>query len=356
MKKDRTATDTANRIEVDAWDQYCMICARRADRLLHLAQDDPDDPASVEALTYVAMTTRNFPTDHARRAITILLQNHVHAKDISRMTGTIFVLFDLPEAEELLRAVLAQNPRRDERGRACNDLAGFLQCQAQVIRDRRNPSKKVKEYGGPWRRELVERIVREKDPEALTKEAAALYERCVSEFSDVPGVGYFKGRTIGVVAKGKLSEIRTLAIGKLAPEIRGVDVEGRSFQLSDYRGKVVVLCFSGDWCGPCKMLYPKERELVRRLKGNAFVLLGVNTDSNRETLRKCINEGAITWRCWWDGGTGGPITTAWGVTSFPLIHVLDARGRIRFKDVPGEDLDRVVDELMAEIAVAKPGS
>lgn len=35
--------------------------------------------------------------------------------------------------------------------------------------------------------------------------------------------------------------------GKPAPEIEGEDVDGKSFRLSDYRGKVVVLDFWGDW-------------------------------------------------------------------------------------------------------------
>jgi cytochrome oxidase Cu insertion factor (SCO1/SenC/PrrC family) len=40
---------------------------------------------------------------------------------------------------------------------------------------------------------------------------------------------------------------KDLDIGKVAPEIQGKDVEGKSFKLSDYRGKVVVLDFWGDW-------------------------------------------------------------------------------------------------------------
>jgi cytochrome oxidase Cu insertion factor (SCO1/SenC/PrrC family) len=39
----------------------------------------------------------------------------------------------------------------------------------------------------------------------------------------------------------------SLAIGKVAPEIEGEDVDGKRFKLSDYRGKVVVLDFWGDW-------------------------------------------------------------------------------------------------------------
>ena len=36
-------------------------------------------------------------------------------------------------------------------------------------------------------------------------------------------------------------------VGDVVPEIVGVDIDGVQFQLSDYRGKVVVLDFWGDW-------------------------------------------------------------------------------------------------------------
>jgi hypothetical protein len=37
------------------------------------------------------------------------------------------------------------------------------------------------------------------------------------------------------------------AVGRLAPEIEGQDLDGVRFKLSDYRGKVVVLDFWGNW-------------------------------------------------------------------------------------------------------------
>lgn len=36
-------------------------------------------------------------------------------------------------------------------------------------------------------------------------------------------------------------------IGSPAPEIEGEDIDGRRFKLSDYRGKVVMLDFWGNW-------------------------------------------------------------------------------------------------------------
>ena len=52
---------------------------------------------------------------------------------------------------------------------------------------------------------------------------------------------------LGSKAKSAVFEMRYLAIGKTAPDIQGEDLDGEEFKLSDYRGKVVVLDFWGDW-------------------------------------------------------------------------------------------------------------
>src|SRR5262249_8706783 len=56
--------------------------------------------------------------------------------------------------------------------------------------------------------------------------------------------------------------VTSLTIGKMAPEITGGDLDGVPFKLSDYRGKVVLVVFSGEWCGICRSQYPYERLLL----------------------------------------------------------------------------------------------
>lgn len=51
----------------------------------------------------------------------------------------------------------------------------------------------------------------------------------------------------GEMAKGYIFELENLQVGMTAPDISGNDLEGVAFQLSDYRGQVVVLDFWGDW-------------------------------------------------------------------------------------------------------------
>ncbi len=53
--------------------------------------------------------------------------------------------------------------------------------------------------------------------------------------------------TLAKTANGYIFEMENLQIGNIAPDIQGPDLDGVSFRLSDYRGKVVFLDFWGDW-------------------------------------------------------------------------------------------------------------
>jgi hypothetical protein len=67
----------------------------------------------------------------------------------------------------------------------------------------------------------------------------------LDEYGDVP----LEGSTYGIIADAYLNahSEEELAIGQPAPEIVGVDVDGQPMSLSEFRGKVVVLDFWGDW-------------------------------------------------------------------------------------------------------------
>jgi hypothetical protein len=75
------------------------------------------------------------------------------------------------------------------------------------------------------------------------KKAEQLLERVVEEYGDIK---HWQSN-LAKAAKGDLFEIRNLGIGKVAPEIEGDDIDGKKLKLSDYRGKVVVIDFWGNW-------------------------------------------------------------------------------------------------------------
>ncbi len=85
------------------------------------------------------------------------------------------------------------------------------------------------------------------------------------------------------------------------------------------------------------------------MAGKPFAIIGVNSDRNREKLKEVVEEKAITWRSFWnEGSTRGPISTAWKVSGWPTLYLLDGEGKIRHKGLRGPALDRAIEKLMAE--------
>jgi len=320
-------------------------------RFLELARAHPQDPVAFDALTWVALL--GFATPESETAATLLARDYprdkrlwIISEDMRRMPITM-------AREPLLRAVIEHNPDRDTRGRACLDLAQFLMEEAEFVQLLKMPGLK------PWHAQFYpeERLARFRslDVKLMTDDAEHLLQRVLDEFPGVvpvkwwtvtpPGVGLDSSKiyrsikeperesgTLADRARPALAEVRTLGLGKTAPEIEGTDIDGHRFKLSDYRGKVVVLDFAGTWCGFCKQMYPEFRELVKRYKDRPFTLLGVMADEDKTPLQREIAAGEITWQCWWEsGGAKGRIPRDWNVHAYPRIYILDHQGVIRLK-------------------------
>ena len=96
-------------------------------------------------------------------------------------------------------------------------------------------------------------------------------------------------------------------------------------------------------------MYPHERSLVKQLKDKPFALLGINSDPDRQALKKTLVEEQISWRSWWDEGRiDGPIHTQWQIRERPSIHILDKKGVIRFKNILPDEVDAAIEQLLAE--------
>ncbi len=326
---------------------------------LELARTHPRDAVAGDALRFAVLAARGVDAESVVSALELLRRDHVRNPGMGMFCEQITTIYErFPIAEFLIRAVFEQHPDRDERGAACHALATLLGNQSFTLRLLRTKPEELRRYRPRFEhyltvweenfgKEATARYLK-KDPDALDAEAEALLERILSEFGTVHCPVDQDRRTLAEIARGELFARRHLAIGKVAPDIEARDHAGKVFRLSDYRGKVVLLTFSGNWCGPCRSMYQEERELVKRLGNTPFALLSVNTDEDRETLRQSIESGEITWRCWWDGGTGGPITTRWGVLHFPTLYLLDGEGIIRRKLYRGDAMDHAIEDLLKE--------
>jgi len=197
------------------------------------------------------------------------------------------------------------------------------------------------------------RTVQDQNPDRKTQ-AYAIKSLIASNKQAGGEAGKKEEEKLTQLLKDKYGDVfADLSVGKAAPDVVSQNLEGKKVKLSDLRGKVVVLDIWATWCGPCRQMIPHERELVKKLVNEPFVLVSVSADAKKETLTDFIKKEPMPWTHWWNGQRGG-IVEDWNVEYFPTIYVLDAKGVIRYKDVRGEAMDKAVETLLKEMKEDKP--
>ncbi len=206
FRKAYEAASEAERQQIVA-DQYPKP-DQYADQFMKLAEENPDHPAAVESLLWVAARARGVKADEA---MDILFEKHTDSPEMSQLCFSLMYGPAGGKSQQRLEKLMNDSPHHDVQGLATFCLATFLQ---------RN------------------------DKEGNNAdEYVAFFKKVIDDYGDVK----IRDRNIAKMASGAIFEIENLAVGKVAPDIEAEDLDGVSFKLSDYRGKVVMLDFWGDW-------------------------------------------------------------------------------------------------------------
>ena len=127
--------------------------------------------------------------------------------------------------------------------------------------------------------------------------------------------------------KAGASHLKAEASRKLAPNFSLKDADGRLVQLSDFRGKVVLLNFWATWCDPCRIEIPWFVEFERQHKGQGFAVLGVSMDEDGwQAIKPFVSEAGINYRILL--GDDKVSDLYGGIDSLPTSFVIDREGRI----------------------------
>lgn len=182
-------------------------------RFLQLADEHPGTPAAIEALNMVISLSRRGPGDGSspaqKKAVETILDKYI----------------DHPTLTDLVRFAHYQG--------ATETNIHFLETLMESSSHRPTVASATYSLG---------KILGE-TPETSTR-ARTLLERVKSEYGDVI---FWRDTTYGQKVDGDIFELENLAIGKVAPEIVGVDLDGKEMKLSQFLGQVVLIDFWGDW-------------------------------------------------------------------------------------------------------------
>jgi peroxiredoxin len=161
---------------------------------------------------------------------------------------------------------------------------------------------------------------------------------------------------------GAVLEGSKLKKGIQAPDFTLQDLNGKTWKLSDLKGKkIIVIDFWATWCNICKREMPILQKVYKdnyKDKGKDVEFLGVCLDENVKQIKKIVEEKGVTYPILID--KDAKVATEIYQLSGPIPYkvVIDASGVIAYDhvgdyaDYPPEIVD-VVDQLL-EALPAKP--
>lgn len=145
------------------------------------------------------------------------------------------------------------------------------------------------------------------------------------------------GSVVSEVASTGLQSIEALAAqagpaegvraGLRAPDFQVVSLQGETVQLSDLRGKVVLLNFWGTWCGPCRREMPELQAAYDRYADDGLVILALAVRDEADLVRAFREEFGLTFTLALDEGER--VSSTFKVPGQPSTFIIDQNGVIQ---------------------------
>lgn len=158
---------------------------------------------------------------------------------------------------------------------------------------------------------------------------------------------------VAVLATGDPSvarQTRSPLIGRLAPPIEGVTLEGEPYSLADQRGRWVLVNFFATWCNPCLEEHP---ELTAFAAAHAEVgdaaVVSVLFDDKPERAREVFAARGGDWPVVVD--PDGAVSVAYGVARVPESFLVAPDGTVVQRLVGGVT-ERQLDDLLRQYEAA----
>lgn len=143
------------------------------------------------------------------------------------------------------------------------------------------------------------------------------------------------------------AEYNQLAPGQVSVDWSFPDINGKTYTLSQFRGKYVYIDVWASWCGPCKKELPFLKSLKEKFANKNIEIIGISLDENRADWENAIKSENLTGIQLHAGGWENELCEFFKINGIPRFILLDKQGKIinSNADRPSGDIETVLNNL-----------
>ena len=137
--------------------------------------------------------------------------------------------------------------------------------------------------------------------------------------------GMFKGLALAVVCASALAA----SSQSPAPGFKLSGRGGKTIDLAQYKGQVVMINFWATWCGPCRQEMPLLQDIYAKYKPMGFTLIGVNVEPSTGDPEGWLNKlpKPVTFPMAYD--VDSKVSKLYNVAGMPTTVFIDRKGNVR---------------------------
>lgn len=198
---------------------------------------------------------------------------------------------------------------------------------------------------------LADHIKNEKIKETLLHYLAGAYVeqfgiKNITEMENIYRT-YVKDSVLTADYRSKYDKWDLSSPGKPSPDFEGVDIDGKTYSLKDFKGKYLYIDLWATWCGPCQRELPFLKELEKKFEGKNIEFLSLSVDHDKAKWEAKVKSGDLS------GvqlliGRGSSFQRAYNIDGIPRFILLDKEGKIVNNEMTrpsSEDTERILNAL-----------